>query len=362
MQTPTQPLRILFLGGTGYIGPHCVRAALSRGHEVSVFNRGSNNEVLPEGIEILKGDRDGDLAAIRDRDWDVVVDLASFVPGRVRSLGEALHGRVGVYVFISSVIVYDDGQVGVFTEESAVRSYAGSADPFALSAPDGRSASDYGVFKRLCEMEAERQFPGRALILRLGHIVGPGDWHSGFIYWLMRMEHGGQALVAGEPASPVQFVDVRDLATWSLAAMERNLTGVFNVTGPGEPFSLFDLVDSVRRESGGATTLQWVNADFVAANGGPTRWSPLLFWTGDLGANLMRMDSNRAISEGLDFRPLSETIANTRAWHKSLPKERQADLLAILTLKPDGSGVEKHARDWPAFLEQESQLIQLWRG
>src|SRR5258708_4179038 len=83
-------LRILVLGGMGNIGPYHVRAALDRGHKVAVFSRGKSSADLPSDVEQLLGDRNGDVESIRNRDWDAVLDLATYVPKWVRMLGQAL--------------------------------------------------------------------------------------------------------------------------------------------------------------------------------------------------------------------------------------------------------------------------------
>jgi nucleoside-diphosphate-sugar epimerase len=178
------PLRVLILGGTGNIGPYHVRAAVARGHHVSVFSRGRSAAELPSGVEHLVGDRDGDLNSIHGRDWDAVLDIATFGPGWVRTLGEALKGRVGHYTFISTVSVYDNPAANKITDEaSRVLAYQGSADPYSVI----REGQDYGALKVLCEREAESQFPGAALVIRPGYIAGPGDTHPPLPYWLLRM-------------------------------------------------------------------------------------------------------------------------------------------------------------------------------
>ncbi|MCK1590220.1 hypothetical protein IVB04_24255 [Bradyrhizobium sp. 169] len=334
--------------------------AVARGHKVSIFNRGrSQGYSVPAEVEQITGDRDGDLGAIANRDWDVVVDLASYVPNRVRKLGEALKGRVGLYVFISTMMVYDKCATnGPFVENSPVHLYRGASDPYALNA-----APHYGAFKVLCEHEGERQFPDRTLILRLGHIVGPGDWHGGFAYWLARMERGGSALVAGEPSLPVQLIDVRDAAAWSVRMCEKRATGIYNVTGPKQLFTLGDLIAEVGRETRAPATVNWVPSSFVMAQGGHEWWDKLLFWTDEEHAYQawMRMDIRRAVAEGLSFRPLNETINDTRSWHNALSSERQIELLA--GFRTTANRKERlPARAWSTYLAKETDVLEAWRS
>lgn len=210
-------LRILIIGGTGFVGSHQVHRAVARGHKVTVFSRGDRKMDLPENVEVLKGDRYKNLAWTANRDWDAVIDCAAFAPLGVRTLGQALKGQTGQYMLISSVAVYErpsvDGQLG---ETSPLVGYGGSEDPYSLTGP--RTLPEYGALKVLCEAEAEKQFPGRALTLRLGYPTGPAEAATGdegqIIFWTLRMEKGGEVMVAGEPATPVQFIDVRDLADW----------------------------------------------------------------------------------------------------------------------------------------------------
>src|SRR5438445_12173536 len=108
-----KPLRILILGGTGFIGPYQVHYALSRGHKVTTFNRGRTHPgELPNEVEQLIGDRNGQLDALKDRQWDVVLDNPTTLPAWVRDAGQALKGNVERYVFISTISVYADTSNG----------------------------------------------------------------------------------------------------------------------------------------------------------------------------------------------------------------------------------------------------------
>ncbi len=358
--TEQRRLQFLFLGGTGYIGPYHVREALAAGHRVAVFNRGKTAPgALPEGVEQIIGDRDGELDGIANRDWDVVVDLATYVPGRVRSLGAALKGRVGLYVFMSTMMVYDEkAEAGALTEASPVHEYHGKDDPFGLAQP-----AHYGAFKILCEREAERLFPGRTLVLRLGHIVGPADWHGGFTYWPARIAHGGDVVVAGEADTPVQVIDVRDIARFTIGMCERDRIGIYNVTGALGALRLRELVDAAREESGGSARAHYLPPAFVEAHGGAEQWAMLLFWTAGPGgyAAHMRMDTARACAAGLKLRSLQETLRDTRTWYEGLSAERRNALVTMWGRNADGARIAI-PRPWEAYLAEESQLLDSWRA
>jgi 2'-hydroxyisoflavone reductase len=180
------------LGGTGFIGPHHhVRAAITRGHRVSVFNRGKSPADIPAEVERLVGDRNGDLESIKNRDWDAVIDLQTYSPGWVRTLGQALRGRVKHYTFISTVMTYARS-ADVVDENSAVLQQTDAIDPYGVQ-PSGWV--QYGAFKVLCEREGETQFPRRTLVVRPGVITGPGDDADHIAYWFARMERGGEILL-----------------------------------------------------------------------------------------------------------------------------------------------------------------------
>ena len=101
-------MRLLVLGGTLFLGRHVVEAALERGHDVTLFNRGRTNPRLFAGVEQLRGDRDGGLDALRGREWDAVVDPSGYVPRVVRASAELLGGAAGHYTFVSSISAYRD--------------------------------------------------------------------------------------------------------------------------------------------------------------------------------------------------------------------------------------------------------------
>lgn len=202
--SPT-PLRILILGGTNFIGPHQVRAAVARGHEVTLFNRGITNPDLFPDLETLIGDREGDFASLAGREWDVVIDNPANIPRWVRLSTEALSGSVGKYVYVSSTGVYVPYLTTDIHEDAPVDTIE---DP-ETEVVDGRTV---GALKALAEDEARGAFPDNHLVVRPTYIIGPGDPTDRYTYWPVRLSRGGEVLAPGDPSDPMQHVDV---ATWA---------------------------------------------------------------------------------------------------------------------------------------------------
>src|SRR5580698_2858291 len=230
---PPKPLRILILGGTGLTGPYQVQYALSRGHAITLFNRGKQPHTWPGPVEELVGDRNtGDLKALEGREWDVCIDNPTTLPFWVRDAGKVLHGRVKQFIFISTLSAYADN-LNAADEAAPVAKYSGK-DAMAETMESYRANAGalYGPLKARSEQEAEKQFPGITTIIRPGLIVGPGDESDRFTYWPVRLSRGGEVLAPGNGSDPVQFIDARDLAEWTVRMAESRTFGTFNATGP----------------------------------------------------------------------------------------------------------------------------------
>jgi 2'-hydroxyisoflavone reductase len=325
------PLRILILGGTGFTGPYQVRYALSRGHKVTTFNRGKTHpgELPKEEVEQLIGDRNGQLDALRDRRWDVAIDNPTTLPAWVRDAAQILRGNVERYVFISTISVYADTNQGV--DETAPLAKYDGADPYkeTIEAVKASGYKTYGPLKALSEKEAEKCFPGKTLIIRPGLIVGPGDQTDRFTYWPVRIDRGGEVLAPDKPGNPVQFIDARDLAEWTIRMAENRETGIYNATGPAKPLEIGNMLDGIKGALHSDAKFAWVPADFLQQQK-VEAWSDMPVWAGDeLGLSRMKID--RALAKGLTFRPLAATTRDTLAWFKSLPQDRQSKLHAGLT-------------------------------
>jgi 2'-hydroxyisoflavone reductase len=323
------PLRILILGGTGFTGPYQVRYALSRGHKVTTFNRGKTHPgELPTEVEQLTGDRNGKLDALKGRQWDVVIDNPTTLPAWVRDAAQILKGNVERYVFISTISVYADTSNGV--DETAPLAKYDGLDPYkeTLEAMRASGYKTYGPLKALSEQQAEKWFPGETLTIRPGLIVGPGDETDRFTYWPVRIDRGGEVLAPGNSNDPVQFIDARDLAEWTIRMVENRETGIYNATGPAKPLGIGKMLDEIKDALNSNAEFTWVPADFLKQQS-VEAWSNMPVWAGDeLG--LARTNINRALAKGLTFRPLAETARDTLAWFKSLPQDRQSKLRAGL--------------------------------
>ena len=331
-KTP-KPMRILILGGTGFTGPFQVQYALSRGHKVTVFNRGKTHPgELPKEVEQLVGDRNGQLDALKDKKWDVVIDNPTSVPVWVRDVAQVLKGNVERYVFISTISVYADTSKPGTDENAPLAKYTGS-DPMKETRETiiASKFALYGPLKALSEKEAEKWFPKQTLIIRPGLIVGPRDETDRFTYWPVRIDRGGEVLAPGEPNDPVQFIDGRDLAEWTIRMVEQRQTGVYNATGPEKMLGIGAMLEGIKAANNSKANFTWVNADFLEAQK-VAPWSDMPVWIPPRGeeAGGNRISIQSALSKGLTFRPLAATAQDTLSWFKSQSAERQAKLKAGL--------------------------------
>jgi 2'-hydroxyisoflavone reductase len=306
-------MKLLVLGGTKFLGRHAVDAALAGGHDVTIFTRGQTNpELFPE-VEHLQGNRDGDLDALRSGSWDGVVDTSGYVPRIVRQSAELLHDRVGRYVFVSSISVYNDFSAPI-TEASRV---AKLEDPASEEIEE-----HYGALKAACEGVVEEIYGDRSARVRAGLIVGPHDPTDRFTYWPRRIALGGEVLGPGDPAAPVQFIDARDLAAWLVQLALEGPGGTYNATGPAELLTFRQLLDDMRETIGSDADVVWLDGERVL-EAGVQPWSELPLWLpGSDYAGMARAEISRALAAGLTFRPVGETIADTLAWDRSEPGDR----------------------------------------
>jgi 2'-hydroxyisoflavone reductase len=324
VQRAAKPLRILILGGTGFIGPHQVRHARERGHTVTLFNRGRTNPGLFPDVEKLQGDRAvGNYESLKGKSWDVVIDNPTTIPRWVRQAGEVLKGHANQYVFISTISVYAANATPNADETDAV---ATTTEPESEEA--GRL---YGPLKALSEREAEKAFPGKTTVIRPGLIVGPGDLTDRFTYWPVRLARGGEVLAPGDPTDPVQIIDARDLAEFSIRVCEDGTTGVYNVTGPKSRLTISEMLGGIRAVMSTDAYLTWVNADFLAAQR-VRPWSDMPVWVPPRGgsAGFAQRSIRKAVEKGLTFRPFADTVRATLEFYEAQPEARKAQLRAGL--------------------------------
>ena len=335
-------LKILVLGGTGFLGPHLVEVMQQRGHTPTLFNRGKTRPGLFPDVEKLRGDRDGDLRALQGRTWDAVIDTSGYVPRVVRASAELLAPNVRQYVFVSSISVYADTTKPGIDESHPV---ATMDDPKSEDV-----LPNYGALKALCEQAAEAVFPGRTTNIRPGLIVGPLDPTDRFSYWPVRVAQGGEVLAPGDPADPVQFIDARDLAAFIITTLERGTVGVFNVNGPGQPLGIGALLDACKTVSGSDARLTWATNEFLTAQQ-VAPWSDMPVWVPPIedGLGMTTTSSAKAVASGLTYRPLADTIKATLDWWATLPPERQAKLRAGVTREREAAVLAAwHAQQAPS--------------
>ena len=303
-------MRILIIGGGVFLGAAILDSALARGHAITVFNRGRSLSDWPAGVEAIVGDRSSDLGLLQGRDFEAVIDVCGYVPADLRASAAAL-ASCGRYCFVSSISAYASFAHAPVRERDALAASDGIAED------DRDRARHYGPQKAACERVVAAAFGERALIVRPGLIVGPGDPTGRFSHWPWRALAGGEILVPDVSAdAPIQLIDVRDLADWIVAAVEAGASGPFNATGPhdgracGWPEVLEACIDAARRRGGAPLRFVPVGEAFLIEQG-VSPWSELPLWvpsTDPEHLGFTRVDCSRAAGAGLATRPLAETV------------------------------------------------------
>jgi 2'-hydroxyisoflavone reductase len=327
-------MKILILGGTVFVGRHLTELALTRGHEITLFNRGRTNPDAFADVEQLRGDRlASDLSALAGRQWDAVIDTCGYVPRVVTEATQLLRENIGHYTFISTLSVYSDNATANQDETAPV----GTLDDPTTEEVNGDT---YGPLKVLCEQAAEAALPGRVLIIRPGLIVGPYDPTDRFTYWPVRVGRGGTVLAPGQPNEPVQFIDGRDLARFTLDQIEAAATGTYNATGPAAQLPMQIMLETSRAVSDSNATFEWVDEAFLLAND-VRPYVDMPLWVPTAAAAFGRFNIDKALAAGLIHRPLAHTLYDTLAWHETRPADHV----------------------WRAGLsaEREQALLQAWQ-
>ena len=315
----SRKLRILVLGGTGFIGPHMVRRALDRGHEVTLFNRGRTNTHLFPTVEKLVGDRNGQLDSLANRTWDVVIDNSGYVPAHVRASAEALRDSVDHYLFTSTIDAYRD-----YREVGIDESYPLHAvDPDRPQNP-GRF---YGPLKADCERIVRDIYPSNSTQVRPGWIAGPGDNNHLLTYWVTRIDRGGEVLAPGVPDDYMQLTDVRDLAEWYIHIAETRLTGQYSAVGT--VMSWAEWLYGIRAVTATDMSFTWVDADFLLERGQAPWMNIPLWWParndwgppaqgGNIGGvGAFAVDPSLARANGLGHRTVADTAKSTLDWYNA---------------------------------------------
>ncbi|MGI5259451.1 NAD-dependent epimerase/dehydratase family protein [Streptomyces angustmyceticus] len=302
-------MKLLMLGGTEFVGRAVSEAAVARGWEVTVFHRG--NHAPPEGVTALHGDRaaPAGLAALEKGEWDAVVDTWSGAPSVVRNSARLLSGRVGTYAYVSS------GSVYAFPPTTRLDERA----PLVAGSSDATDAEDYAQAKRGGELAAAEVFGEGALLVRAGLILGPYENVGRLPWWLGRIARGGPVLAPGPRGMALQYIDVRDLAEWTLDALEGGLGGPYSLVSEVGHATMGELLESCVKVTGSAAELRWTAPEDVLA-AGIEPWTELPVWLapGELRDALFGVDVSKAMSAGLCCRPVAETVADTWAWLQAI--------------------------------------------
>ncbi|MFC4610071.1 SDR family oxidoreductase [Streptomyces maoxianensis] len=305
-------MRLLILGGTEFVGRAVVESALGRGWEVTVFHRGRHE--APAGVTTLLGDRtapDG-LAALADGEWDVVVDTWSAAPSVVRDAARLLAGRVGRYVYVSSCSVYAWPPALGHDETSPV--VEGSPDAGEVPYPQAKRGGELAALDAFGDE--------RALLVRAGLIIGPWENIGRLPWWLRRIARGGAVLAPGPRDTPLQYIDVRDLAEWVVQAAERGLSGPYNVVSEPGHTTMGDLLEACGRATGSSAELRWTPPETILA-AGIEPWTDLPIWIPraeqpELHSAIHGVNVDKALAAGLSCRPVASTVTDTWGWLESL--------------------------------------------
>lgn len=335
--TAIRPLDILVLGGTGFIGPHEINYARSRGHNITMFNRGKTAPDMFPDVEALIGDRDDQLDSLKGRDWDAVIDNSGFYPRHARLSAELLHGHVDRYLFVSSISAY--GESLTVEDDELTAEYAVMEDP--TDETESIYGPSYGARKALCEQEITTVFGDKAINIRPGIITGTGDPVERLRHWLMRMVAGNEILVPGQDDLPVQYIDAADMCGWMVRLLEAgNGSGPYNAVGAEEPYRARPLLEGLIESTGSTSTLTWIDWEWIrnqtseAPNYGP--------WYGEGPMAFMQVNNDKAIAAGLTFRPIADTAK---------------DMIAKL-----GEHTVREGRRGGFDLELEAELLKKWHA
>ena len=322
-------MRILVIGGTRFVGKHVVEQALARGHEVTLFHRGRTGPDLFPEVEHRLGDRDGDLSALSEGEWDATIDTCAYLPRQVHALADTLGDRGGHHLLVSSVSAYAAPDGPGITEDAALQ----ELDDPTVEEVTGET---YGGLKVLCERAAVERHGPSTVLVRPTYVVGPDDYTWRFPWWVARIARGGEVAVPGPAQAPLQVIDARDMGAWMVRLLEDGRQGAFHACSPEPPFTWAEavqqIVDAVGPEG---TKVTWVDPSVVVAAGVPEGAFPL--WSADdSDVWVMACDPSRAYGTGLSPRPLGDTIRDTLAWTRTVEQppgtgvtpETESDLLA----------------------------------
>jgi 2'-hydroxyisoflavone reductase len=352
VERAAKSLNILILGGTGFTGPEQVEYAIARGHKVTLINRNKTRPDFFKGrVDQLIGDLNGDMSALKGMKFDVVIDNPTTAPAWVRNAAQYLAGNTNHYIFISTISAYATDKNVWADETDPTHTMPAGLDPYvdmSTLRPEDRGQY-YGPLKAYSEKEVEKHYPGMNTIIRPGLIVGPLDKSDRFTYWPYRIDKGGEVLAPGTSNDPVQIIDSRDLAEWTIRMAENRTLGTFNGTGPVKPLTMAELLYGIKAVTTAGAQFTWVPADFLREQK-ISAWRHMPVWVpdGPNNAAFSRRSIAKALAAGLTFRPLAVTAKDTLDWNKTRPA---AELQTLSEGKIAGISAQR-----------ESEVLSAWKA
>jgi 2'-hydroxyisoflavone reductase len=348
IERAAKSLDILILGGTGFTGPEQVEYAIARGHKVTLLNRNKTRPDFFKGrVDQLIGDLNGDVSALKGHAFDVVIDNPTTAPAWVRNVAQYMKGNTKHYIFISTISAYANDKTAWADESDPTHELPPGLDAYAVEPQNFRRY--YGPLKAESEREVARQYPDMHTIIRPGLIVGPLDQSDRFTYWPYRIDKGGEVLAPGTGGDPVQIIDSRDLAEWTIRVAENRTLGTFNATGPSKPLTMAELLYGIKAVTTAGAQFTWVPWDFLTAQK-IRGWSnmPVVIPERPDNVAFSRRNISKALAAGLTFRPLAVTAKDTLDWNKTRPA---AELDALAQGKIAGISAER-----------EAQVLAAWKA
>lgn len=318
-------MKALVVGGTGFLGSAIASELVARGHQTFVLSRGQTDRTVA-GTTAIHADRFGDLTTLKDHVFDWVFDTCAYAPDAVDRLAGALGNQVQRYVLISSISAYGRFDKKGITEDDAAPE--ANADDLALAAglaPGKRASafsygSSYGPLKKSCELAATARFGARATALRVGLLVGAGDYTDRLTWWARRIDqaHGNRSKVPA-PAPydrSVQFIDVRDVADFACQTAENRQGGTWNVSG--RPMQLGDLLATISRVAQSSAELVWISETAIE-KAGIAPWSDIPLMSPMLPSfqHFLDVSCERAFGAGLRCRDIEDTLSGLLEWDRN---------------------------------------------
>nr|MDQ2663538.1 epimerase [Candidatus Eremiobacteraeota bacterium] len=303
------------------------------GHAVTLFNRGTTDPSDARRMEMVRGDREHDLARLGERQWDAVVDTSAYLPKTVETSARFFSERARRYVFVSTISVHDFS-VAPIREETPLLRLADDASHTEMT------PETYGALKVLCESVVASTYRDRCAILRPSLVAGPYDPTDRFTYWVVRIARGGMVLAPENPQMKTQFCDARDLAEFCAQVVRDEIPGEFEVAGVRTTFG--DLFETCKRIARSDPDFVWADADFLARSE-VRPWADFPLWVPASAGipGVIHIDTRRAKAAGLKTRPLSDTVRDTLTWALNRPKDHA--WLAGLTAQREGELIEAYA-------------------